>query len=95
MTTYVHIYRANEQPATRWKIDMGPGKRPLVVKNAPGRLLQCSHCYRIRRARNMVAYVYYDSTDYVCRLKEYGRSREFPFGYQTVCAGTAFRPRSK
>lgn len=94
-TTYVHIYRAKQQPATRWELDMGEGREPLVVTNKPGRLLQCSHCWRKRRARDMAAYVYYDSTDYVCREKEWGRSREFPFAYQTVCKGTAFKPPSR
>jgi hypothetical protein len=95
MTTSVHIYRANPQPATRWELDMGEDREPLVVTNEPNKLLWCSVCYRRRHAKNLWAYVYYDGTNYHCRDKEYGRSREFPFDYRTLCKGTALKPRSK
>ena len=95
MTTYVHIYSAKQQPATRWELDMGEDREPLVVTHAPDELLTCSHCYRKRPASDMVAYVYYDMTDYACREKEYGRSSTFPFEYTTVCKGTAFKGRRR
>lgn len=94
MTTYVHIYSANPQPATRWELDLGEDRKPIVVENAPDAPLQCSACYRIRPASEMVAHVYYDGTNYYCREKEYGRTRDFPFSYQTICKGTAFKPKS-
>jgi hypothetical protein len=93
-TTYVHIYRAEPQPATRWELDVfGDGRPPMVVTHAPTKRLWCYACYRRRQAKNLVAHVYYDGTYYFCREKEYGRSSEFPFEYRTICKGTAFRPR--
>lgn len=92
---YVHIYAADPQPATRWELDIGEGRKPIVVENEPDALLQCSACYRRIPARDMVAHVYYDGTNYYCREKEYGRSSDFPFEYTTVCKGTAFKGRRR
>ena len=88
----VHIYRADDQPATRFELPaFDVGKKPHVITNKPGRLLQCGSCYRKRRAKNMIAHAYYDGINYFCRDKEYGRSRGFPFAYKRICKGTAFR----
>ena len=92
---YVHIYRAEPQPATRWELYIGEDRPPIVVENKPHTLLWCSACYRRRRAKDMVAHVYYDGTNYYCREKEYGRTRDFPFSYQTICKGTALKGRPR
>jgi hypothetical protein len=65
-----HIYRAVDQPATRYAIALLD--RNHWVKNPPNRLLPTS-CCKVRRkparrpAKNLIAHVYYDGTYFFCR----------------------------
>jgi hypothetical protein len=94
-TNYVHIYRAEPQPATRWELDVFEDRPPMVFECSPLKRLYCDSCGRRRAAKNLYAYPYYDMTVFGCKEKEHGRSSEFPFAYQTICKGTAFKRRCR
>jgi len=62
----LHIYRAKDQPATRYVVDYDPIK-PFTIRNPKRRTLR-AHCCRKRRiAANLIARVYYDGTYFFCR----------------------------
>lgn len=61
----LHIYRAREQRATRYTVDLD-GKL-LTICNRRRRLFHCHKCKRLRWATNMSAHVYYDGVYYSCR----------------------------
>jgi len=61
----IHVFRANDQPATRFAIDLG-GTR-LWTRFRRRTPLPCFKCKRRRWAANLVAHVYYDGTYFYCR----------------------------
>lgn len=69
----VHVFRTNAQPATRiaFRIDE---KRTIVSEYSERTLFRCLTCKRLRWAKNMVAYAYYDCTQFYCREKCQHRS---------------------
>lgn len=60
----VHIYRAADQPATRW-VDYNLDK-PHVFKLKPQALVWCGCCYKQRMAKNCIVHQYYDCTLFWC-----------------------------
>jgi hypothetical protein len=69
LVSNVHIYRAKDQPATRFKVvlDMPSGTRTMWLKNADRCPIRCFKCRKRRWAVNMIVHVYYDGSYYFCR----------------------------
>ncbi|HEY6965840.1 MAG TPA: hypothetical protein VI229_00100 [Burkholderiales bacterium] len=67
MSTGLHIYRASDQPATRYVVDVSEGIKPFTIRNSPKRCLYAMCCRRRRVAANLIAHVYYDATMFFCR----------------------------
>lgn len=65
--TSLHIYTAGHQPATRYKVDVAHGKRPLWMKCKPNAMRRASCCFKRRMAKNLSAQVYYDTINFWCR----------------------------
>jgi hypothetical protein len=63
----VHIYTTGFQPATNYRDASNPDHRPIRFRNGRRKLIQCSVCYRMRQARNLVVQVYYDMHRFVCK----------------------------
>lgn len=62
----MHVYTAKKQPATRYKVDLGKGFKPLVVRLHRQCHVWCQCCRSLRWAQNCVVQVYYDKTDFSC-----------------------------
>lgn len=69
----LHIFRARDQPATRYRVDLstftkgGKLKRDgFWAKNPGNRLLHAMCCKKWRPAKNLVAHSYYDGTWFYC-----------------------------
>jgi hypothetical protein len=62
---HVHIYTANDQPATDY-LDHNI-EPPMRFTNPSRRRLYCWECERGRWAMNLVVHVYYDSTRFFCK----------------------------
>ena len=90
---WIHIYRAVDQPATRFELDVSNEDEPIIIEYPPYKLLHCYSCGRLMAAKDLIAHAYYDGTYFFCREKEYGRAPEFPFEYRHICKGTALKPR--
>ena len=60
----IHIYRASDQPATRW-VD-NHTDREIVFTLKPNRLVWCYNCNRRRPAKNCIVHSYYDATYFFC-----------------------------
>ena len=75
-------------PHVRWS---GP-YLTVWAEHSPEALLTCDKCGRERRADQLHASVYYCWTDYFCKDTEYGRAPWFPFAYERICEGTAWKP---
>jgi hypothetical protein len=56
----MHIFRAPDQPATKFKTEFG------VIRNAPRSLAFCVNCHKRRWVKNMRVQVYYDGIRYFC-----------------------------
>ena len=67
MTEHLHIYRHADQPATRFKVDLFDGHRPMVFKRNPRAQIRASCCGQLRWAQNLTVQIYYDHTPYYCR----------------------------
>jgi hypothetical protein len=65
----LHIYRARDQPATRFSyvLDLPGGPKTCWIVNRRRTLLPCFTCKRRRRACNLTAHVYYDATYFFCK----------------------------
>jgi len=65
----IHVYRAKDQPATRFVVwlDMPKGRKKLIITNRRRKILFCSTCKQKRWAGNLTAHVYYDGTYYFCK----------------------------
>lgn len=65
----LHIYRANDQPATRYKLvlDMPSGTKTIWMRSKQRTLFYCRMCRKKRWAGNLIAHVYYDGTWFYCR----------------------------
>lgn len=64
----LHIFRAKDQPATRFCLNLfAPDGKRLWIKNPRNRLLHANCCKKRRPAKNLVAHVYYDGTWLYCR----------------------------
>jgi hypothetical protein len=63
----LHIYSAANQPATRFKIDVG-GIKPFWRRCKRRTLMVCWNCRTQHRAENMVVQVYYDSIRPFCKV---------------------------
>ena len=65
----LHIFRANDQPATKFSIviDTPKGERRLWSRYAARCPLPARCCKRRRIAKNLIAHVYYDGTWFYCR----------------------------
>ncbi len=64
----VHIYVSRYQPATRYCLDLGDGKR-IWSRMKPRALIRCRNCNRLRWAKHCRVQVYYDATYVSCRDK--------------------------
>lgn len=68
----LHVWRAKDQPATRFFIDLstfenGSVKSQGFWETHPGnRLLRTMCCKKRRPARNLVAHSYFDGTWFYC-----------------------------
>lgn len=62
----VHIYRAKNQPATRYLFDLGDGIRHWFVSGKRS-LFPCFECRKRRWAKNLFVQVYYDGERFFCR----------------------------
>lgn len=62
----VHVYTTRKQPATRYKIDLGEGIRPMIVRRRPQARVWCQCCRKLRWASRCVVQVYYDKIDVFC-----------------------------
>jgi hypothetical protein len=58
----IHIFRANAQPATRYKTEFG-----FWMRFKPTQLLSCWNCERRRQAKNLVVQSYYDGDRFFCK----------------------------
>jgi hypothetical protein len=61
----VHVFRAPNQPATRYFIAFGSHRSWVRIQRRA--LVHCLKCSRRRWAQNCVVQVYYDSVRYFCR----------------------------
>jgi len=59
-----HIFRADTQPATRYRIDIGGWS--LWLRNPRRRLIYAACCRRRRIARNLSVRAYYDDHRFTC-----------------------------
>jgi len=62
--TRIHIYRAEAQPATRWR---PAWEDAPMIRNNPRKQLRCFTCGRRRYARNLTVHAYYDGVYFYCR----------------------------
>lgn len=65
----VHIFRAKDQPATRYSYTLDIGKRVEThwITNRRRKVLFCFTCKQRRWACNLTAHVYYDGVYYFCK----------------------------
>ena len=69
----LHIYQAEDQPATRYWVDLSTMKNGRVkrdgfwVRCKSRALRPCSKCCKKRWACNMIAHVYYDGAYFFCK----------------------------
>src|SRR5437773_2141952 len=69
----IHVYCANDQPATRYFVDMSTLENGVIKPNGFWSRARARHqlyarcCKRRRYAKNLVAHVYYDGTWFYCR----------------------------
>ena len=63
MTADVHFYTRPQQPATRYEVAVGVGRRLQrhIFRRAAGAPVWVSCCNRLRRAGNCTTQVYYDA----------------------------------
>ena len=61
----LHIFRARDQPATRYKVDFG--NFSTTIQNRRRTQIWARCCKRKRWATYLVAHVYYDGIWYYCR----------------------------
>ena len=66
MKDSLHIYSAGNQPATRFRVDVGAIK-PFWRRFKNHTLMTCWNCRKRHRAENMVVQVYYDSIRPFCK----------------------------
>ena len=62
----VHVFRAKDQPATRYVVDMGDGDR-FTMRCRRRTQLPAFCCKQRRYAANLIAHAYYDGTYFFCR----------------------------
>lgn len=67
MSGELHIYRADDQPATRFKIDVSDAIRPHWVQQRKRKQLPAFCCGKLRYAANLIVHVYYDGIYYFCK----------------------------
>lgn len=70
-----HIYRANAQPATRWR---PPFDDAPTFRNSPRKQLRCFTCGRRRYARNLTVHAYCDGVYFFCRAGGCKRTKHQP-----------------
>jgi hypothetical protein len=65
----VHIFRAKDQPATRYSVtlDMPKGPETMWFVCRRRKLFFCFKCKQRRWAGNLTAHVYYDGIYYFCK----------------------------
>lgn len=63
----VHIFRAGEQEATRFKVYLDFDKSPHIVRRKPRSLIFARCCRKKRWAKNCVVQVYYDDVYTFCK----------------------------
>jgi hypothetical protein len=65
----LHIYRAENQPLTRYRdtVLLGMGYRRCWFRHHPRDQMRCHVCGRRRWAKNLRIQVYYDSSVISCR----------------------------
>lgn len=63
----VHIYRADDQPATRFRMDVSSNTKPHIMRFPKRKLLWCRTCRKRRIAANLIAHVYYDDILFFCK----------------------------
>ena len=64
----VHLYRRHHQPATRYVVEIGYGKRNrLWVRCGPRQRVRTSCCRKLRWAKHCTVQVYYDMVPFWCR----------------------------
>ncbi len=62
----VHVYRARDQPATRYRVELAVG-HSITIRTRRLSRLHTMCCKRVRIAGNCVAHVYYDGVYFFCR----------------------------
>jgi hypothetical protein len=72
--TTLHVYTADHQPATRYRVDLGglesvrrKKKRYLRISQPPRSTVLTSCCRKFRAAANCTVQVFYDDVRYWCR----------------------------
>ena len=65
----LHIYRARDQPATRYSVtlDMPDGPETMWFTCRRRKIFFCFTCKLRRWAGNLTAHVYYDNTYFFCK----------------------------
>jgi len=66
---YAHIYVADDQPATRFFLEVQIGEvwKKMWFTRRRRSLVWCSSCHKRRWSANCIAHVYYDYTAFYCR----------------------------
>lgn len=62
----LHVYRARNQPATRYRVELAPNDG-VWIRSKPRALLPCFDCRKKHYAKNLLVHVYYDGTYFFCR----------------------------
>ena len=62
----IHIYRAKDQPATRYWVGFSETDGIWIRHKSRSRC-RCFKCKKLRWAKNMIAHVYYDGVYYFCK----------------------------